>query len=356
MFHRFTLFIFIILLISCNTQNRDRSNESSDQREAEDLTKEEELSMAEWKDYENSYLGLSLRYPNRWELIERTGYLDNRVVVNIFKNPQEQDSEKQPVHLHESADKTYLAIWPKGIGTEMPSGSQTKYSEIEEPQDESFLLNDERSTAFFLENGQQWGAFLSPDLQITNSNWDEFGFVFVQAATDNFSTQCVDAESGVKIPMRECDPMGGDTVIKKGNVNQNDWRVLKKILQSITFTATEKAPLTDLIKVEQPLPNMNIKSPLKIRGTARGYWFFEGDFPIVLQDAKGKTIAKGYATASDTWMTEDFVPFEATLQYSENVTPDDERGYLMFKRANPSGLSQNDRTYSLPVLFPPKKR
>jgi len=47
---------------------------------------------------------------------------------------------------------------------------------------------------------------------------------------------------------------------------------------------------SDLIRLDSPRPNEAITSPLTIRGTARGYWFFEASFPIRLVDEKGEVL------------------------------------------------------------------
>ncbi len=350
MLRQFICILFISgLLLSCNEQNsRDRDNEAGREEAADSL------SMADWQHYKNSELGLSLRYPTDWVLTEDREQPDNVVVINIHKRNIAKNPEEQPFHLHESAEISYLAIWPKGIGTEFPSGDQKNYTEIATPH-YTFPLNTERSKVFYLENGEQWAAFLSPATGATNTNWDEYGFVFAQAAIAGFSAECTDKDTGANKPMRQCDPLAGDRVIKKGSVDQADWQLLTQIISSMEFTQTEERPLSDLIRVERPQPNMNIQSPLSIQGTARGYWYFEGNFPISLKDAAGKVIARGYATAQGEWMTEDFVPFEASLEYNTNKAPDDERGQLVFERANPSGLAKNDRSYAIPVLFPPKQ-
>ena len=49
---------------------------------------------------------------------------------------------------------------------------------------------------------------------------------------------------------------------------------------------------TDLIRLDNPRPNQVLKSPLVIRGEARGTWFFEAVFPIVLTDWDGRIIAQ----------------------------------------------------------------
>lgn len=105
----------------------------------------------------------------------------------------------------------------------------------------------------------------------------------------------------------------------------------------------------DLIRLDTPRPNDVIKSPLVIAGEARGNWFFEASFPVILTDANGVTIAQGIATAQGEWMTTEFVPFTATLifknpQYKNN-------GSLILKKDNPSGLPENEDNLDIPVLF-----
>jgi len=105
---------------------------------------------------------------------------------------------------------------------------------------------------------------------------------------------------------------------------------------------------TDLIRVENPEPNQIITSPLIIKGEARGYWFFEADFPVKLLDDEENLIALEIATAQSEWMTEDFVPFEAVMEFE---TPLGEKGILVFEKDNPSGLPENADELRIPVLF-----
>lgn len=104
----------------------------------------------------------------------------------------------------------------------------------------------------------------------------------------------------------------------------------------------------DLVRVDNPRPNQEISSPITITGEARGYWFFEADFPIRLYDANGVEIALAIATAQGEWMTEDFVPFEATLQFAKPATA---TGMLVLERDNPSGLPENADALMVPVKF-----
>jgi hypothetical protein len=105
----------------------------------------------------------------------------------------------------------------------------------------------------------------------------------------------------------------------------------------------------ELIRVEVPAPRNRIASPLRVRGEARGYWYFEGDFPLILTDSSGRVIARGYATAKGPWMTRKFVPFEGSLEFSKPSSGG--WGMLVFKKDNPTGLSEHDDALNVPVRF-----
>src|SRR4030042_511886 len=100
----------------------------------------------------------------------------------------------------------------------------------------------------------------------------------------------------------------------------------------------------DLIRVESVRSNQVIASPLYISGLARGYWFFEASFPIKLYDESGNEIAVVIAQAKEDWMTEDFVPFEAVLEFQASG----QKGTLVFEKDNPSGLPENGDKLEMP--------
>ena len=121
----------------------------------------------------------------------------------------------------------------------------------------------------------------------------------------------------------------------------------------------------DMITVETPVPMSIISSPFTFRGQARGNWFFEADFPVVLVNWDGLIIAETYASAvldpadpDATWMTEEFVSFEGTIEFSDPSWEDDfsKTGTLIFQKDNPSGLPENDDALEIPVLFAPIER
>ena len=124
---------------------------------------------------------------------------------------------------------------------------------------------------------------------------------------------------------------------------------------STKYVVTDNKPNTanpikkDLIKVNTPLINQVITSPLIIQGEAKGTWFFEGDFPIILKDQGGVIIATGYATAKGQWMTDNFVKFKSTIEFKKPTST--KKGTLILRKDNPSGLTQNNDSLEIPILF-----
>lgn len=104
----------------------------------------------------------------------------------------------------------------------------------------------------------------------------------------------------------------------------------------------------DLIQVESPRPNTEISNPLIIKGKARGTWFFEGSFPIKLLDDKNTVIGNTIAKADGEWMTNDFVPFTASLTFSASGA---KKGKLILQKDNPSGLPENEDFLEIPLKF-----
>jgi hypothetical protein len=104
----------------------------------------------------------------------------------------------------------------------------------------------------------------------------------------------------------------------------------------------------DLIEVTEPLSDAVIFSPLTIIGKARGTWYFEASFPVKLLDADGNELAAVPAQAQGDWMTENYVPFKAELNFGAPITA---TGTLVLEKDNPSGLPENADELRIPVKF-----
>lgn len=129
--------------------------------------------------------------------------------------------------------------------------------------------------------------------------------------------------------------------------------LIKKPVVEAPAPILEKGEYKDLIKIDTPTVGAEITSPIKISGEARGTWYFEASFPIYIVDWDGKIIGQGIATAQSEWMTENFVPFTAEINFktSEISGNYSNRGVIIFKKDNPSGLPEFDDAYEMPILF-----
>ncbi|MDD4271187.1 MAG: GerMN domain-containing protein [Patescibacteria group bacterium] len=109
---------------------------------------------------------------------------------------------------------------------------------------------------------------------------------------------------------------------------------------------------TGEISVAMPQPNQTISSPLIVEGLAIGNWYFEASFPIELIDGQGKILSQSHVQAQSDWMTENLVPFKGEINYQAAATT---IGKLVFKNDNPSGLSQNEKKFEIPVVISPSQ-
>lgn len=104
----------------------------------------------------------------------------------------------------------------------------------------------------------------------------------------------------------------------------------------------------DLIQIKSPLPNDSVKKEFIITGEARGNWFFEASFPIVVLGKDGEVLVQTHATAGGDWMTENFVPFTADIKIPASYVG---LAKIILKNDNPSGLPERDASVSFDVII-----
>ncbi len=100
--------------------------------------------------------------------------------------------------------------------------------------------------------------------------------------------------------------------------------------------------------VGRPSIGALVTSPLAVEGEARGTWYFEASFPVRLLDGNGIEIGRVPAQAQGDWMTTEFVPFRAEIQF---VMPSTPTGTLVLEKDNPSGLPEHADEVRFPVRF-----
>jgi hypothetical protein len=113
----------------------------------------------------------------------------------------------------------------------------------------------------------------------------------------------------------------------------------------------------DRITINTPAPGSVITAPITITGEARGPWYFEASFPVVLTNWDGLIIAETYASAEGEWMTEEFVPYRGELGFESPYQEGDpdfmKRGTLILQKSNASDLPEHDDALEIPVQFAP---
>jgi hypothetical protein len=132
---------------------------------------------------------------------------------------------------------------------------------------------------------------------------------------------------------------------------------LKLVPETMRWAIVEASPgeetaadsIFNLIDVVSPQAGVDVSSPLAVSGKARGYWFFEATAPVVVANWDGLIIAEGYIEAQGDWMTEEFVPFTGEITYEQELDTYSASGTIIFMKANPSGLTENDEAFEMPV-------
>ncbi len=105
---------------------------------------------------------------------------------------------------------------------------------------------------------------------------------------------------------------------------------------------------SDLIQVELPFPGAVTGKEFSVIGKARGVWYFEASFPVVVIAKDGKVLFEGPAQAQGDWMTEDFVQFKIDIKVPDSYIGS---ATLVLKKDNPSGEPQRDASISFPITI-----
>ena len=294
--------------------------------------------------YANARFGFTLRHPAGWKTVEtilKGQFLHLNVTPAESVITEDEVAGEQAIHQVPAV----LAI-PQGIRSGWRTGTSSTLDENGDAfPNAGFTLDTRSSTVLRLESGEIFGYLLFPESP--PSSWAPEGCLFARYAVLDGTTRCLDA-NGNELPVDDCRPYNEERLVHTGRVDPASKRTIDAILASWSFNTSLQQPIGDLIRIGQPLPNSDVASPLSFSGEARGYYYFEADFPVRLEDSGGNVLAQSPARAVGDWMTEGWVPFSGSLAFD---TPAEEQGYLVFERANPSGLEENAVSFRLPVRF-----
>lgn len=343
------IILSLIFIIGCS-QKQNKNKETSDRKKTAGEVKSDSINVGiDWQTYASEESDFSLRFPQDWKL-ELFKIGNNQRIFNIYP-VNADDSLDFPLTIHEKADLSFISIFPDGYGTELPSG---KTSSIDKNGEKPFAfdIHTKESIAFFLENHQEWGYFIVPSSP--PASWNRHGFIFAQAAVDDFAIKCFDKKTGRELEMSECNPLLGDSVKRYGNVNQKDWHTINRILETIKLKGKhhneqpQSGDSINEITIIKPQPGSVISSPLEITGKAKGSWFFEALIGVELLK-NDKILATTAGKANGNWMTNDYVDFSATLKFPE--VKETGNAKLLFRNSNPSGKKESEKSFSIPVVI-----
>jgi len=122
-----------------------------------------------------------------------------------------------------------------------------------------------------------------------------------------------------------------------------------KVFEESLGNSAEKS---DLIQLFEPAINATIaSSTLTFSGEAKGFWFVNPSFPVILRAVEsGQTLASGRATSEGNWLDTDFVKFSGKLHFKVSTTTLAE---LVLKSENNTGLN-SDNELIVPIILETK--
>ena len=342
---KIVLILFFGLLISCQSDDKNQQDSENEKQPNEDVKSESQETSGNMKHFQSDESHFSMRLPMDWEF-EKSFRGRDFPIINAFPSDDKSTMEL-PATVHADPEISYIGIFPKGYGTDLPFSKTRKISGADPSL--SFGINQTRTTVYLLENDQPWGYFIVP--ASPPANWSDDGFIFAQVAAENIEIKCYDENTGEELEMSECDPMTGDEIKRFGNISEENQKSVNTILQSFQFEtlangSDKNASSEKGIRIEKPTAGSTVSFPLKITGEARGNWYFEAEFTVRLVQ-NGTELAVAIVKAQDDWMTSDYVPFSATM----NFDAEDHSGAasLVFKNNNASGKPELDKKFTIPV-------
>ncbi|MES2623627.1 MAG: Gmad2 immunoglobulin-like domain-containing protein [Patescibacteria group bacterium] len=128
--------------------------------------------------------------------------------------------------------------------------------------------------------------------------------------------------------------------------------------ESVIDTATTSQPdlepvnapaTTTSVIIDSPIAGSVVTSPLTVTGKAPGPWFFEATAGLVILNSDKQVVSQARVDAQGDWMVTGLVPFTSTITYPASLKG--KGGYIRFLSDNASGIPENQKSFTIPVLF-----
>lgn len=108
-----------------------------------------------------------------------------------------------------------------------------------------------------------------------------------------------------------------------------------------------KPDVLSTVTLTLPTSKDKLSSPVKVKGSAPGTWFFEATLVVKIIDADGNILGQGPAMAKGEWMTDKLVPFEAIIPFTTSTT---NSGTINIEADDPSGRGLAPKK-AFPIIF-----
>jgi hypothetical protein len=178
------------------------------------------LPPGKWTTYESEKWGFELDIPAGWEVYEGSDpYVP---VVNVYVPA----GRKRPP-FDQSADVANVSVYPLGIK------DTNIFSARERGETEVLGAGDATETRFVLEDGAVWARQLN--FAEAPAGWKPWGFVWGRASVANLAFGC--ARDGAEVPFDECQPLEGDDVVRRGELDRASAQTVERIVRSLRFPA-----------------------------------------------------------------------------------------------------------------------
>jgi hypothetical protein len=130
-----------------------------------------------------------------------------------------------------------------------------------------------------------------------------------------------------------------------GELTPSD-EMTQEILPDVTI---QPGPEVTQVEVVSPAANEVVTSPVMVDGIVPPGWMFEGQLTLRLLDDQQQLIveAPGLEKYPGSWQTGESIEFSGSLEFTTSAAT----GTLVVAKANPSGLPENEDSFSVPVRF-----
>lgn len=178
----------------------------------------------EWQTFESEEYGFSIEYPQDWEVATSSDEMITPRFV-FYEPPKAVDATLPYDHF---VNDTFVGIYPEGIPTEALQGTRGLITE-----DAPTLSITQDSLEYETEDGTPfvwWLVFSN-----TPESWGSSGYAWGRAEVANYDTVCI--QNGEEVGTNACDfpQQEGAGIVHRGDVNSEDWQMVKDVLKSITF-------------------------------------------------------------------------------------------------------------------------